>query len=114
VAFEDAEGADQLIGVVAAGGHAGEVGVAQQVVHAVGVEVRTADQLAQYGIRRKRIAQDQREHLLGIDADAVEAGLDLGQREDLLGAQLVAAFENRLAGVAERTVTHVVQQQARA
>jgi hypothetical protein len=79
----------------------------------VRIEVRAAHEFAEHGIRRKRVAGDQREDLLGIDADAIERVFDFGERDDLLRAQLVPHAEHRFAGVRERAVADIVQQQAR-
>jgi hypothetical protein len=51
----------QLLGIVAARCDAGEIRVAQQVVHAVRIEIRTAHEFAQHRIRRCRIADDEAE-----------------------------------------------------
>jgi hypothetical protein len=109
-ALEHAQGRDELIRVVAPVHHTREVAVAEQVVHAVGIEIRAAHELPQHGVRGERVADDEGEHLFRIHADRIEERFDLRQRQDLFGPLLVPDSENRLAGVTERSVAHVVQQ----
>ena len=110
---EHAHRRDQLIGVVAAACDAGEVRVAQEVVHAIRVEVGAADDLAQHRIVR-RTAGDQGEHFGPLHLERVDRRRNVGQRDDVGGAALVQHAEHGFARVAERTVPDVVQQQARA
>ena len=106
--------AKELLRVVAAGRDAGEVGVALKVIHAVGIQVRSAHELAQRRVSAGRVRHDQPEHVAGVDLERGDALGDVGQRQHIGRAPLVTNPENLLAGVAEGPVADVVQQQRRA
>jgi acetylglutamate kinase len=112
--FERAQRAHQLIGVVAAAHDAAEVAVAQQVVHAIRVEIGAADEFAEHRKWGFGIARNEAENRRMLDADPIECGPNLGQRENCARASLVRYAKDRFTGVAERTVPDVVKQQARA
>ena len=109
IAFEKAQRRDELLDVVVPRRNAGKVGVALQVVHAVRVEVRSADQLAQRRVRTRGIAQDEPQHVPAVDVERFEAGPHVGKREHFLRSQLVPDVEHRFARVAERSVADVVE-----
>ncbi len=102
---------DELLGVVAAARDAGEVGVALQVVHSVGVEVRSADELAQCRIAAGGIADDEPQHVGDVDVERGDAVRQVRQRQQLGGPRFVANSQHGFARVAERPVADVVQQQ---
>jgi len=110
LAFDEPQRCDELIAVVPPALDAGEIGVAQQVVHAIGVEVRAAHQLAQVRIARLG-TEDQREHVGGVDLERVDVLAQIGQSEDLARPLFVVFAEHGFARVAEGPVSDVVQDQ---
>ncbi len=110
--LEESQRRDELFGIVTAGRDAGEVGVAQQIVHPVGVEVRTADQLAQRRVAALRIADDQREHVGALDLEIAQCRARPRAARSGRGVRASCAnAEHALARVAERSVPDVVQEQ---
>ncbi len=114
VALEESQRCDQLVGIVTPRRNAGEIGVAQQVIHSVGVEVRAAHELAQRGVSALRIADNQSQYVAGIDVERGDAARDVGQRDHSLRPLLVRDPQHALARVAERSVADVVEEQRRA
>ena len=113
-AVEHAQRADELVAIVASVDDAREIRIAQKIIHAVGVEIGSAHQFSQYRIRRHRIAEDQFDNAREVDTRSLDCRSDLRKREDFLGTLLVLHAEHGLAGVAERSVADIVEQQTHA
>lgn len=111
VAFEEPQRSDQLIGVVAPARDAGEVRIAQQIIHAIRVQIRPAHQLAQCRIAAFRIADDESEHVGRVELERFDAGAHRRQLEYRAGPLLVAHPEHRFARMTERAMADVVEQQ---
>ena len=112
--LEDPKRRDELLHIVRSPDRTREVAIAQEVVHAIGVEIGTADEFAQDGIAAGGIPRDEREDVGGIDLDALERATNVFRAKDRCRADFVRHAEHRLAGVAERAVPDVVEEQARA
>jgi hypothetical protein len=108
LAFIRAQRRDQLLHIVAPGGDAAEIGVTQEVIHAIGVEVGPADQFAENRILGRSLADDEREHMGGVEIERIERRPYLRQCQDGCGPALMTPSEHGLAGVAEGAVSDVV------
>jgi hypothetical protein len=79
VPLEKPQRSNELFGIVASGCNARKIRVALEIVHAVGVQVRPADQLAKRRVATFRTTGDQAQHVAAVHLERCQAGGEVGQ-----------------------------------